>query len=60
MIVKFSGEANFCKEVVLKFPDDVSEKELQERLEEWLLEQIYDSSFTVLGDNSAKEGDPHQ
>jgi hypothetical protein len=44
----------------LKFPDDVSEKELQERLEEWLLEQIYDSSFTVLGDNSAKEGDPHQ
>jgi hypothetical protein len=27
---------------------------------EWLLEQIYDSSFTVLGDNSAKEGDPRQ
>ena len=44
----------------IEVSDDVSEKELQERLEEWLLEQIYDSSFTVLGDNSAKEGDPHQ
>lgn len=55
MIVKFHGVADFYKDEIVDIPDETPFDEIQKKLDEWLLDMIYDSSFSIV-EQEAGEG----
>lgn len=48
MKIKFHGVADFDKDEFADIPDETPFDEIQKKLDKWLLDMIYDSSFSIV------------